>query len=204
MIKAVIFDYGGVVTDGGAGPEVIERLGENLNIGSEEALRLMRGPWDDFMRGAFDTDGFWQRIESAYGSGIPEESRDVWNTWEHMAPRPEMLALIKELKAGGLVVGLLSNVIPVTEQIIREQGGYELFQPCVLSCALGLKKPEREVYEELLRQLPDIEPEQILFVDDQERCLVPARAMGIQTLLAENTSQIVKDVEELVGNGKRS
>jgi 2-haloacid dehalogenase len=197
VIKAVIFDYGGVVTDGGGGNDVAERLAKNLNITIEEANNLLYKPWDDFFNGRINTSEYWSDVEKGYGHSIPIEKRDIFNTWDHMSPRPQIVQLVNKLKVNGCLVGLLSNVVPVTESIIRERGVYELFKPCILSCVFGYSKPDKEVYLELLRQLPGIKPEEVVFVDDQERCLEPARAMGIKTILAKNAQQIVNDVSKL-------
>jgi HAD superfamily hydrolase (TIGR01509 family) len=56
------------------------------------------------------------------------------------------------------------------------------------------------MYQELLKQLPDTKPEEVIFIDDQEKCLVPARAMGINTVLAKNAGQIINDVSKLLAD----
>lgn len=200
MIKAVIFDYGGVITSGGNGYELAERLAANLQIPLERAKELVYAPWPDFMTGKINEAQYWQAVEEAYGGPVSTEDRQIWNTWEHMQPRPEMIAFANKLKSKGYTVGLLSNVAPVTEKVIRDQGGYELFQPCILSCTAGFAKPDRAIYDELLRQLPGIKPHEIIFVDDQQRYLDAAAVLGIQTVLAADAPQIIADVEALLKN----
>lgn len=198
MIKAIVFDYGGVITSGGSGNELAERLAAFLQIPFEQANKLIFKPWPKFIKGEIDEGEYWEEIERLYGHPIPAKCRGIWNIWEHMHPRPEMEAFVKKLRHDGYTVGLLSNVIPVTEKILRAHGAYDAFQPCILSCNVGLAKPDKLIYEELLRQLPNCKPEEIIFVDDQIRCLDPAALLGIQTVKADNAPQIIDDVTDLL------
>jgi epoxide hydrolase-like predicted phosphatase len=198
MIKAYLFDYGGVITSGGAGDEMSKRLAQNLGISFAEGSRLFGVGWGGFVTGRITEDQLWQKIEAAYGVKIPVGKTHILNTWaEHMRPIPEMIELIGELKANGLVVGLLSNVNPVTAKDIRAHGGYDAFDFTILSCDVGFAKPDKEIYELALAKLPGIQPEEVVFVDDQERCLVPARAMGIETILAQTPEQVRTDSAHL-------
>ena len=200
MIKAIIFDYGGVMTASGGGDEISQRLAKFLDLTIAQAHRMMQEPRSDFMKGKIDEAEFWKLIEKIHGQPVPSEKKKIFNTWEHMHPRPQMLDFVHKLKSHGYRIGLLSNVLPVTEAIIREQGAYRLFNPCLLSCKYGYAKPETQMYQELLKQLPDTKPEEVIFIDDQEKCLVPARAMGINTVLAKNAGQIINDVSKLLAD----
>lgn len=53
-----------------------------------------------------------------------------------------------------------------------------------ISSEVGYCKPNREVYELVRTHFPN-EQAPVLFVDDQEKNLVPARAIGWNTLLAD-------------------
>lgn len=198
MIKAIVFDYGGVITSGGSGDELAERLAAFLQIPFERAKELVFKPWPKFVKGEIDEDEYWREIEQIQGQPVPPESRGIWNIWEHMHPRPEMVAFVKQLKREGYTVGLLSNVIPVTEKILREHGAYDAYQPCILSCDIGFAKPDVKMYEALLRQLPHMKPKEIIFIDDQQRCLDPAERLGIQTVKANDAQQIIDDVTALL------
>ena len=199
MIKAVVFDYGGVITFGGrGGNELTIRLAQNLGISVERASELTFGPWPEYIKGRISEDEYWGRIETKCGQPIPIGKRMIWNTWEHMSPEKEMLDFVKQLKAEGYTVGLLSNVIPNTEKEIRAHGVYDLFQPCILSCQIGLAKPEATIYQALLEQLPGVEPNEIIYIDDQERCLEPARKLGIHCVLSNKPEQVITDIKRLL------
>ena len=115
-----------------------------------------------------------------------------------MQPRPEMLNFINSLKALGMTVGLLSNVVPMTEAVLRQHGIYALFSPCILSCRDHMVKPDIEIYQLLLKQLDDIPPWQVIYIDDQVKCLVPASDLGMHTVHATSAKQIIKDVNAII------
>jgi putative hydrolase of the HAD superfamily len=199
MIKAFIFDYGGVVTQGGV-TGLAERLTSTLQISKEKARDAMRLAWRDYMKSKLSEEEFWNIIETQLGQSIPDSNRNVWNTWENMQPSPEIVELISKLKDEGYTVGLLSNTVPDTAADIKSHGGYDMFDFVILSTEVGMAKPELEIYNLALGELRGISPDEVVFIDDQERCLVPAREIGIHTILAKNPQQIVDDCLEMIKN----
>jgi epoxide hydrolase-like predicted phosphatase len=197
MIKAFLFDYGGVMTDGGRGTEVTNRLADNLDISIESAGELINLGWRDYIKGKVDEAGFWGQLQAKHGP-ISAKQRDIWNSWQDMTMRPDMYELVQSLKTRGYQVGLLSNAFAVTAQEIRDNGGYDAFDFTVISCAVGLAKPDREIYELALKHFDSMSAEEVVFLDDQERCLLPAREMGMQTILVDNPEQAIRDVEALI------
>ena len=198
MIKAVIFDYGGVLISGGGGNEPAESLAAFLECSVEEAAAIISAVWVNYISGKLSESEYWAEVEKLHGEPITKDINETRSSWENVAPLSEMINFIKQLKAKNYTVGLLSNITASTEATIRAGGGYDLFDPCVLSCKVGCAKPGPEIYHELLKQLPSILPEEIVFIDDQQRYLDTAQTLGIQTVLAINTSQIIKDVTNLL------
>lgn len=198
MIKAFLFDNGGVITAGGAGNELSERLSKNLGIDSGKAFELLSPVWNQYSRGKITETELWRNVEKNYGKPISELQRDIWNKWENMRPLPEMMDLVLQLKADGYKVGLLSNVIPNTERVIRANGGYDNFDFLVLSCEVGFSKPDPEIYEIVMEHLDGIKPEEVIFLDDQERCLVPARQLGMKTILVRRPDQAIADLRKII------
>jgi epoxide hydrolase-like predicted phosphatase len=198
MIKAVIFDYGGVIMPGGGANEPAESLSAFLDIPLGKAKHIIALLWDDYITGKLNETQYWQQVEKEYGKPITRDTRTARSKWIDVAPLPEMVQLIQDLKAKGYIVGLLSNITISTEAIIRTGGGYALFEPCVLSCQVGFAKPSLAIYQELLQQLPGIQPKEIVFIDDQQRYLDTAHSLGLATILAKNSTQIAQDLDKLL------
>jgi FMN phosphatase YigB (HAD superfamily) len=66
-----------------------------------------------------------------------------------------------------------------------------------VSCQVGLRKPDPKLYEHVLRTL-DAAPEDCLFVDDRQKNLDPAAALGMRTHLFQGADRLR---EALVAEG---
>ncbi len=66
-----------------------------------------------------------------------------------------------------------------------------------VSCQVGLRKPDPKLYEHVLRTL-DAAPEDCLFVDDRQKNLDPAAALGMRTHLFQGADPLR---EALVAEG---
>jgi putative hydrolase of the HAD superfamily len=198
MIKAFLFDNGGVMTSGGAGNVLAQRLASNLGINEAEAWNLLKPVFEDYIKVKITEAELWRTIEKSYGKPIPADKRDIWNKWDSMRTQPEMVELVKSLKKSSYKVGMLSNVIPNTEKEIRKNGGYDPFEFLVLSCEVGYAKPEKEIYDIAMKHLKGVKPEEVVFLDDQPFFLEPAKAMGMKTILVKSSHQAIREVNELI------
>lgn len=198
LIKAVLFDYGGVVVDGGKVGGLANNLATELEIPDDHAERLMGYGLSMLQRGLISEDEFWEGLEQVHGSPIPATKRDVWASTEDQKPRAEVIAFRDDLNSRGIHTAVLSNTEPNMAAALREHGGYDGFQSLILSCEVGYVKPQLEIYQAALDQLGDIKPDEVLLIDDQEKYLEPARSLGIKTVFAQTPQQLIADAEALI------
>ncbi len=199
MIRAFLFDYDGVISAGSDDYSTAKNLAKNLGISTEKAAELIVGIWEEFSTGKLTEEETWQKMEAHYGKPIPPEKRNIWYTWEEIKPLPQMLELVRSLKSKGYRVGLLSNVIPPTAALIRQNGGYNEFDFVVLSCEVGARKPTPEIFESAWKHLEGITPEEVMYLDDREHLTTAARELGINSLYVTNHADAIKYVEQLIG-----
>jgi epoxide hydrolase-like predicted phosphatase len=197
MIKGVLLDYGGVVADGGRGIEISRRLCAEFDLPDTTVNDVFQPLFHEFTRGRIDAETFWQQAAIRTGRSFTEADRQIWDDWWGVQPYPEMLELIKSLKAAGYPVGLLSNIIPPPKRQIEAAHGYSPFDFTVLSCEVGYAKPDPEMYEMALSKFNGLKSEEIVFVDDQQKCLPPAEALGMKTILATSSEQIIAELKAL-------
>ena len=67
--------------------------------------------------------------------------------------------------------------------------------PLVLDVGLGRDRGQRLAAVEIAQA----KPETTLFIDDRPRNLVPARDLGINTILFESASQLRSELEQVLG-----
>ena len=201
MIKAVLFDYGGVVK---VGHPLSMDLARICNISEEEVAqtkerRKLFG--DQATKGLISDEKFWHGFQKILGKPIPNNCVELAQnsyrkTFEFI---PEALKLVGELKKQGIKTAILSNIFKFEAEVIREHNGYDGFDPVVLSYEVGMMKPELDIYKLAIEKLK-IKPEECIFIDDKEKNLVPAKNLGIKIVLAENPDQIVKDVFSIINS----
>jgi putative hydrolase of the HAD superfamily len=76
----------------------------------------------------------------------------------------------------------LSNDLSRWSRKLRQRLGLEAhFAHWFISGDLGVRKPDREIYERMLAKL-GVQPAQVVFVDDRVKNLDAARQLGIQTV----------------------
>lgn len=196
MIKAVLFDYGGVLAEGGRKDSALSIIGNfygrNLSRGEYERLHIA-------MRcGELTTREFFKAIRSMYGTDrtMTEDDWNEANASAYILSRP-VYTLAASLRAAGIRTGIISNIHGFEAQHIRELGGYDEFDPVVLSCDVHAVKPDPAIYEEALAQL-NVAATEVLFVDDQDKCLPQAQALGMLTIQAVVPDQLVGDIVALV------
>jgi putative hydrolase of the HAD superfamily len=97
-------------------------------------------------------------------------------------PYADALPTVRELRARGHALALVSNCSHATRAIVDRLGFAELFDTIVLSFELGVRKPDAGIYRQALTAL-GTDPASALFVDDQTPYCDGARALGIDTRL---------------------
>jgi putative hydrolase of the HAD superfamily len=204
MIKAVIFDYGGVLKEGhGLFMDIADLYKlpkEYVGSKREEVKPVM----NQFDKGLLSEDEFWEKISGILGHSIPEDitrtvreiMRETYR--EDIAFFPEMLEFNIELRARGIKTAVLSNILIFQAEVIREKEGYKDFDVVILSYQEGLRKPEDLDFYHLAPKRLGVKPEECIFIDDKEKNLPPAEAIGIKTVLFKNSAQAIKEVSDII------
>ena len=198
MIKAFLFDYDGVISQGVDVTLPAKRLAHNVGVTEASAVEIIKSIWDDYSTGKSTSDEIWESIESQLGSKVPTDKRDIWHTWDELKPLPFMLDFVNELQSKGYPVGLVSNVFKETADMIRKNHGYESFSFTILSCDTGYRKPDHEIYRLAMEKLPDTNPDEVLFLDDREHCILGAKDFGLQTIHVTDPMAATEQVRRFI------
>jgi len=195
--KAVIFDHGGVLTMGDPDQEkVISFLSKNFNVTNDMILDFKESNLQKKKVSKPDLE-FWS--EYAKQSGV--KPKDGWEEdfdksfQDPMGVNLKMYALVNTLKEKGVTVGLLSNCNTLAAKLMKKTGLTAPFNPCLFSNELGVEKPDSKVFEILLAKL-DLPASEVVFIDDQQRHVDAAKAMGIDAILFESHSQITNELSK--------
>ena len=198
MIKAVIFDFGGVIKN--RYPSSI--IAAIFNVSSKEEKEFkeaMTSLFELFQKDLIKEEKFWQKISKVIKRPIPENcserAREFYKNTYSLSSK--MVSFVKDLKNKGIKTAVLSNTTGFQAEVIRKFNGYNGFDLVVLSNEEKLRKPDPEIYILTIKRL-ELKPEECIFVDDKEENLIPAENLGMKTVLAKNPNQIIEDVSLII------
>ena len=179
-MNTVVFDLGGVLVDWdprhllrqvmpGREAEMETVLADVLN----HAWNLERDKgdsWAEAMERNKAAYPQWAEVFDAYTERWPETL---------VGSHEGTVAILRELKAQGTPLYALSNwsaeMFPYAE---TKFDWLQLFDGVVVSGRVQMVKPDRDIFDYLLRTY-DLRAEDILFIDDLERNVAAARSYGI-------------------------
>lgn len=197
MIKTIVFDHGGVISNSIA-DEFLNFVSEKLGIEQKMLRDLMDKYEGDLQSGLFNHVEFWKKIIKEMGLELPDSKlKDLWLTpyIKFSKINPQMISLVNKLKEN-YRVGLISNTQEPHVSYNRKRGSYKYFDPVVLSNEVGFRKPDKKIFELYLEKV-DLKPDEMVFIDDAEHNLTEAKEMGIHTILFKNYEQLTKELKKL-------
>ena len=195
MIKAVLFDFGGVLTEGGKAGD-IQRTLAKLCIRQPEEIQI-----DDihqrFLRGQITDAEYFDEINRRYPCANPITSSSFMDSSTIYARCEPVYDLATKLRHHGIKTGVLSNMYAMSAARLIAEGFYDGFDPVVVSSNENLAKPEPAFFELALERL-GLPGSEVLFIDDQERFRTVTESLGMRFIRADNPEQIVRDAQALL------
>ncbi len=197
QIRAVIFDWGGVMYDGercAIMSEIEQRSGIPVDALLHESVRDLRA---QLRCGHIDDETFWQAVSDYAGKPLPADwivqLEEVWT--QYLLPVEGMSEVVMRVQEKGLMTPMLSDIHPLGARLNRQAGHYDLFDPVVLSCEVGMSKPGEEIFVHLLEEL-ELAPHECLFIDDRSNNIQAADSLGIHTIQFTGKEALVVQLEE--------
>ena len=212
MIRAVLFDFGGVITTSPFDAfDAYERAnGHPVGlIRSINSTNPDTNAWSKLERSDVDHDGFAELFEAeARALGQEINGHKILDLLGGEV-RPEMAEVVRRC-TDRLITACLTNNFNAShgdgsgtdpadaERAADVQRVMNMFSAVIESRKVGVRKPEPQFYE-IACELLKIEPIEAVFLDDLGINLKPARAMGMTTIKVTSARQAIADLEAVVG-----
>ena len=207
MIRAIVSDFGGVLTTPLAGSfqgfadksgVQLEALGQALAALHE---RDGANPLHELECGRMSESAFVEGLRASLCEllGREVELAALADTlWEGLFPNETMIAFMGLLRREGYRMALLTNNVREWELRWRSLAPIdEIFELVVDSAFVGVRKPEPEIYELTVAGL-GVPAAECLFVDDIEINCAAARAAGMSAVVFRDTDQAIAEVRALL------
>lgn len=201
MIKNAIFDIGGVLTAFDPN-DYLSPFGfdDEKSKALNQAI-FKNDSWKDYMIGKINKQQFKQIVLSKN----PDLKNDIEyiladeNTNKLLPPLKEGIEFLKNCKRAGLRIFILSNIVEASLEYFKSEftDVTSILEGGVYSCEVGMKKPDKKIYEFLLKKY-DLKPEECVFFDDTQKNIDAACELGFKGLLCAPLKQkeCFKDIKE--------
>lgn len=189
MFKLILFDLGGVLFTNGSN-EFINRLAQRYQKTVSEIKTVIDGEIGTAYReGKINRDYFWQEVITKLNLREPAHILEKqWISSYQLieATKTIILSLRKKYK----VFYLSDNVKERVEGLERKFRFLNWFDGGIFSHEVGVRKPNPKIYSLVLKKAGFKAPETV-FIDDKKSSLMPAKQMGMTTILFESPKQLL-------------
>jgi putative hydrolase of the HAD superfamily len=207
-IKAVFWDFGGVIT---TSPFDSFNLYEEKHGLEKDFIRRVNSTnpdsnaWAKLERNQIDLSEFDDLfLNESTNLGYPIQGVDVISLLQGQI-RPEMIQALKAIK-GNLIQACLTNNIVSPETQLNDQNVsiagknkeiMSLFDFVIASSEQNVRKPDPAFYDLALNHA-GIKAEEAVFLDDLGINLKPARELGMHTIKVTNANEALRELNAVL------
>jgi putative hydrolase of the HAD superfamily len=209
MVKAVIWDFGGVLTTSPF--EAFNRYEEERGLPKDliRSINATNGDtnaWAQFENSTVtldEFDGLFAAEARERGYDVP--GKDIIALLAGDL-RPQMVEALRRISER-LITGCITNNVKAgegagmarsPEKVAANEAIMKMFQVVIQSSVVGVRKPNPKIYEMACEAL-NVAPEEVVYLDDLGINLKPARAMGMQTIKVIDPDVALDELEAAVG-----
>lgn len=201
-IDTVFFDVGGVVVD--APMESYKTLAAEAFGAREDHVALCSAEFlPQLEMGKITSAEFWEKVGEKLafmGMGravAPWKFKGFWEglLLDSLSIHRDVVEISSRLRSK-VTVGVLSNTIQEHAMILQKEGIYKGFSPVVLSCQVGMRKPNADVFQKAAA-LAKTSPARCLLIDDLPENVEGAQKAGYKAVLYHNPDELRLDLHRL-------
>lgn len=187
MIRALILDFGGVLAEEGFREGLMHiARSEGLDPYSffQKANELVYST--GYVTGRADESVFWDCVRKA--SGILKSNEDLREEiLKRFTMRPQMIKIVKKVRSEGIKTVILSDQTDWLEIIDEQEHFYKDFDHVFNSFRIHRSKKDPSTFSYVCTEI-GVQPEETVFVDDNEDNIIRASRSGLHTVLFSTVS----------------
>jgi FMN phosphatase YigB (HAD superfamily) len=193
----IIFDLGGVCfTDGTS--RAITVISEKYLLDINAVSNVFCGDiGTEYRENKMTNETFWSEAKKRWkieNVNVSELSQ-IW--LEGYIPISEVIDIILCLrKAGCKILYLSGSTNERVEYLKNKYNIFSYFDDGVFSFEIGARKPSYLPYKTILDKSSNA-PQNCIFIDNQEKYLLPAKNLGMHTILFHNPNKLRLDLRKL-------
>jgi FMN phosphatase YigB (HAD superfamily) len=197
-MRNVIFDLGGVVLEWNPDAILEGYYTDPQERATMKAALFKHPDWLQMDRGTLTESEALARLQQRTGRPVAELSGLFDAVRSYLRPKADTVALLKSLARRDVPLYCLSNMPASTFAYLRGQHEFwDAFRGIVISGEIKMAKPEREIFEYLLRRYA-LAAAETVFVDDHAPNIQAAQTLGLHTVWFRDARQCALELERLL------
>lgn len=194
MIKAIAFDYGGVIEQKEG--DIIQEIVDHLKVTKEDWNKIY------FSLNYLCNTGVNTYLEVArmVAEKLNASNDQILSIQEIIIKynkkrilNIELIEYIKDLRNKNYKIALLSNYSITLRQKLTDQNIIHLFDEVIIYAEVGFQKPDPEIFEILFNKL-DVRNNEVIFIDDTQNSLKNSENIGYIPILYINNKKLKNDL----------
>jgi len=190
MAKGIIFDYGGVFSIETNLKEFAKMYAQKLGADPDTFWKVLDENWQKAKINEMNSQLFWKNLAEFLNIDKDILRKDLM---DYFGFRQEVLDLVKKLKENYKLAMISNQIEDWLEEVIEQHKLNDFLDVITTSYRFGKAKPDQGIFRETIEKL-DLKSEEIIFIDDQEKNLSPAREVGMKTILFKDTEQLINEL----------
>jgi HAD superfamily hydrolase (TIGR01509 family) len=186
MIKVVALDLGNVVLE-----IDIETHLRSIGITEEwKTLSHWKAHWD-FETGKMATNDFYQAVRERFS--LRQNDQEIESAWLKIIVGflPGIPELLKDIRTHVKLVAL-TNTNPPHVELFKKMPEFQSFHKIFASNEVGHRKPDREIFEAVAREMK-VQPGEILFFDDLPENIEAAKTAGLNAVHCYRSTELIRE-----------
>ncbi len=188
MIKAIVFDYTGVISQG----PIMEWIKKNLTPDDNRYLLIKESSykWD---MGEITLDEAYLRIEKATGVS----SEKIWDTFfKNTTLENEVIEIIKKLKKNYKIILFSNHLAELLRKLLAKHQITDLFDKILISSEHKMKKPSGEFFKVLV-SITETNKDEMVIIDDTSENVRASNKFGIKAITYKDSKTLISDLQKL-------
>src|SRR3989338_5616367 len=202
QIKAILFDVGGVLAlgensrleNGKFIPSGVHlNMAKKLNISIDQYIDSIDTAYVSAITGKLSKKEVIETLSKNFGVSSKKLKRLYIDSYKkNFKQNKELFNKLFKLKKQGYKIAILSDQWFLSKEALMPKKLYKHFDEVIVSCDVGIRKPNQKIYQLAVKKL-NFSPKEILFIDNQKWNILPAKKLGMNTILFKSNKQLFSD-----------
>jgi len=202
LIKAILIDVGGVLALGESSkwkkgkfiPSGVHlNMAKKLKTSIDQYLDSIDTNYVFAITGKISKQKVIETLSRNFGIASKKLKKLYIDSYKkNFKQNKELFNKLFKLKKQGYKIAVLSDQWFLSKEALMPEKIYKNFDETIVSCDVGVRKPNQKIYQLAVKKLK-VSPKEILFIDNQKWNILPAKKLGMNTILFKSNKQLFSD-----------